>query len=158
MDVVVTVVKNAASSGLIHGSRVYRRDKTDGIEGAEFAAKSGVFPDTPAAGHVFYKVGRKAVAPEHFPGSTGAGTVTVRYLLEPLDANRIKLRIDAVFFEESLRARYFSDGSVEEAEYDVIQTQPSSPLGVRTRYQYLEVVRTVTFSSFSSVRIVVEEL
>lgn len=72
---------------------------------------------------MFYKVKKKAVAPEHFPSSTGEGTVTVRYIVQPIEAHKTKLRIDAVYFEESLRTRYFSDGSVEEAEYDEIQTQ-----------------------------------
>jgi hypothetical protein len=123
-DTVLTVVKNAASEGVIHGAKIYRKAKeADEIDGAEFAATSNVFTDTPASGQVFYKVKKKAVAPEHFPGSNGEGTVTVRYIVQPIEAHRIKLRIDAVYLEESLRARYFSDGSVEEAEYDEIQTQ-----------------------------------
>lgn len=123
-DMVLTVVKNEASEGVIHGSRIYRKAKeADEIDGAEFAETSSVFTDTPGQGQVFYKVKEKAIAPEHFPGSNGEGTVTVRYIVRPIDAHRIELRIDAVYFEESLRARYFSDGSVEEAEFDVIQTQ-----------------------------------
>jgi len=122
-DMVLTVVKNAAGAGVIRGTRIYRKDKDEEIEGAEFAATSNVFSDTPTSGQVFYKVKKNAIAPEHFPGSSGSGTVTVRYVVQPVEARRIKLRIDAVYVEESLRARYFSDGSVETAEYDDIQTQ-----------------------------------
>jgi len=123
-DMVLTVVQSEAGAGVIHGTRIYRKAKeVDGIDGAEFATTSNVFTDAPASGQVFYKVKKKAVAPEHFPGSNGEGTVTVRYIVQPIDAHQTKLRIDAVFFEESMRARYFSDGSVEEAEYDDIQTQ-----------------------------------
>jgi hypothetical protein len=123
VDTVLTVVKNVANSSSIRGTRIYRKDKDEEIDGAEFAANSSVFTDTPASGQVFYKIKKNAIAPEHFPGSSGAGTVTVRYVVQPIDARHIKLRIDAVYFEESLRARYFSDGSVETAEYDDIQTQ-----------------------------------
>ena len=122
-DMVLTVVKNVAEAPTIRGTKIYRKDKADEIDGAEFAATSNVFTDTPPAGQVFYKVKKKAVAPEHFPGSSGSGTVAVRYIVQPLDAQRIQLRIDAVFFEESLHARYFSDGSVESAEYEDIRTQ-----------------------------------
>jgi len=122
-DMVLTVVKNVAEAPTIRGTKIYRKDNANEIDGAEFAATSNVFADTPPSGQVFYKVKKKAVAPEHFPGSSGSGTVTVRYVVQPLDAQRIQLRIDAVFFEESLHARYFSDGSVESAEYEDIRTQ-----------------------------------
>jgi hypothetical protein len=123
-DMVLTVVKSEAGAGVIHGTRIYRKAKeADEIDGAEFATTSNAFADAPTSGQVFYKVKKKAVAPEHFPGSNGEGTVTVRYIVQPMEAHRIKLLIDAVYVEESLRARYFSDGSVEEAEYDDIQTQ-----------------------------------
>jgi hypothetical protein len=123
-DMVLTVVKSEAGAEVIHGTRIYRKAKeADEIDGAEFATTSNAFTDTPDQGQVFYKVRKKAVAPDHFPGSNGEGTVTVRYIVQPMEAHRIKLRIDAVYVEESLRARYFSDGSVEEAEYDDIQTQ-----------------------------------
>ena len=124
LDTVLTVVKSEASEGVIHGTRIYRKAKeADEIEGAEFAATSSAFSDSPGPGQVFYKVKKKAVAPEHFPGSNGEGTVTVRYLVQAVAPKGVKLRIDAVYVEESLRARYFSDGSVEEAECDLIQTQ-----------------------------------
>jgi hypothetical protein len=123
-DMVLTVVKSEAGAGVIHGTRIYRKAKeADEIEGAEFATASNAFTDAPTSGQVFYKVRKKAIAPDHFPGSNGDGTVTVRYIVQAMEAHRIKLRIDAVYVEESLRARYFSDGSVEEAEYDDIQTQ-----------------------------------
>jgi hypothetical protein len=124
LDTVLTVVKSEASEGVIHGTRIYRKAKeADEIDGADFATTSSAFSDAPGPGQIFYKVKKKAVSPEHFPGCNGEGTVTVRYIVQPIDAHRIELRIDAVYLEESLRARYFSDGSVEEAEYDVIQTQ-----------------------------------
>jgi len=125
-DVVLTFVRNAANASIIRGTRIYRKDKSNEIDGAEFAATSKVFTDTPASGQVFYKVKKNAIAPEHFPGSNGAGSVIVRYVVQPAAPERMRLLIDAVYFQESLRARYFSDGSVESAEYEEIRTQLSA--------------------------------
>jgi len=122
-DMILTVVKNVASSGVIHGTKIYRKDKEDQVEGADFATSSKAFNDSPGSGQVFYKVRKGAVAPEHFPGSTGEGTITVRYVVQAGEGQPIHLRIDAVYVEDSLRARYFSDGTVEAAEYNEIQTQ-----------------------------------
>ena len=121
-DMVLTVVKNVASASAIHGTRIYRKDKEDQITGAEFATSSNVFTDRPS-GQVFYKIKKNVVAPEHFPGSNGEGTVTVRYVVQAKEGQLVHLQIDAVYFEESLHARYFSDGSVEAAEYEDIRTQ-----------------------------------
>lgn len=139
-DMVLTVVKNVASASIIHGTKIYRKDKDEEIQGAEFASSSKAFNDSPSSGQVFYKVKKGAVAPEHFPGSTGEGTVTVRYIVQAAVGKPIHLRIDAVYVEDSLRARYFSDGSVEAAEYHEIQTQlnaftapaPARPATVQT--------------------------
>ena len=122
-DMVLTVVKNEANSSVIHGTKIYRKDKDEEIQGAEFATSSNAFNDSPRSGQVFYKVKKDAVAPEHFPGSTGEGTVTVRYIVQATEGKLIHLRIDAVYVDASLRARYFSDGTVEAAEYNEIQTQ-----------------------------------
>ena len=122
-DMVLTVVKNVASASAIHGTKIYRKDKENEIDGAEFATSSHAFSDSPGSGQVFYKIKRNAVAPEHFPGSNGAGTVAVRYIVQAAEGGPIHLRIDAVYFEESLHARYFSDGSVEAAEYEDIRRQ-----------------------------------
>ena len=116
-DMVLTVVKNVASASVIHGTKIYRKDKDEEIQGAEFASSSKAFNDSPGSGHVFYKVKKGAVAPEHFPGSTGEGTVTVRYIVQGAEGKPIHLRIDAVYVEDSLRVRYFSDGTVEATEY-----------------------------------------
>lgn len=122
-DVVRTFVKNAATSSIIHGTKIYRKDKEDVITEAEPATSSNVFNDTPASGQVFYKVRKNAIAPEHFPGSNSEGTVTVRYVIHPITPQLTRLFIDAVFFQESLRARYFSDGHVESAESQDIRIQ-----------------------------------
>jgi len=122
-EMVLTVVKNVASGNIIHGTKIYRKDRENEIQGAEFAASSKAFSDSPGSGRVFYKVKKGAVAPEHFPGSTGEGTVTVRYIVQAAEGKPIHLRIDAVYVDDSLRVRYFSDGTVEAAEYSEIQTQ-----------------------------------
>jgi hypothetical protein len=135
-DTVLTVVKNVAGASTIRGTKIYRKDKDEEIQGAEFADSSKAFNDSAGPGQVFYKVKKGAIAPEHFPGSTGEGTITVRYAVQAVDGKPIHLRIDAVYVDDSLRARYFSDGTVEAAEYNEIQTQLNAftaPTNDRTR-------------------------
>jgi hypothetical protein len=130
---VLAIVKSVASDKTIRGSKISTKDQAMEIDDAEFASSSKVFGPLPSSGQVFYKVKSDAIAPIHFPGSNGSGTVVVRYFVHPLAAERTRLLIDAVFFQDALRARYFSDGSVEAAEYGEILTQlkalgsPKSP-------------------------------
>lgn len=116
-----SAVQLVAEDGSIQGTKVYSRD-TD-AEGSESEKTSTAFPDKPGAGHVFYKVLHKALSPQHFPGSYDMGTVTVRYIVDEINSQRSRLRIDAVFVEDAERLRCFSDGSVETAEYAVIMDQ-----------------------------------
>jgi len=122
-DEVLAIVKNVANDRTIHGSRISTKDQGMQIDGAESATSSKVFGALPPPSQVFYKLRSDAIAPVHFPGSNGSGTVIVRYVVHPVAPQRTRLLIDAVFFEESLHTRYFSDGSVEAAEYGEILVQ-----------------------------------
>jgi hypothetical protein len=119
-DTVASIVKNVANDKTIRGTKLSTKDKEMEIDDAQFAASSKIFADVPAPSRAFYKLKTGTVAPIHFPGSNGAGTVAVRYLIQPITPGRTRLLIDAVFFQESLRARYFSDGNIESAEYGEI--------------------------------------
>jgi hypothetical protein len=119
-DTVTSVVRNVANDRTIRGSKISTKDKEMEIDEAEFAASSKIFPDVAPPSKAFYKIKTGAIAPIRFPGSNGSGTVAVRYVVESLTPERTRLLIDAVFFEDSLHARYFSDGSVEGAEYGEI--------------------------------------
>jgi hypothetical protein len=120
-EAVAPIVKSVASDKTIRGSKISTKDKEMEIGGAEFAANPKIFADDVSApGTIFYKIKGGAIAPIHFPGSNGSGTVAVRYVVQPLTPERTRLLIDAVFFQDSLHARYFSDGNVESAEYNAI--------------------------------------
>ena len=120
-DKLAGAVMLVAEDGSIQGTKVYSRD-TD-AEGSEMEKTSTAFPDNPGPGRVFYKVLHKALSPQHFPGSYDMGAITVRYIVDDLNPQRSRLRIDAVFVEDAERKRCFSDGSVETAEYAVIMDQ-----------------------------------
>jgi hypothetical protein len=120
---VISIVEKVANDKTIRGTKLSTKDHDMQIYGAEFATSSKVFGEAPASSSVFYKLKTNCVAPIHFPGSTGSGTVAVRYVVQPITPERTRLLIDAVFFEESLHARYYSDGNVEPLEYNEILVQ-----------------------------------
>lgn len=122
LDEVTSIVKRVANDSTIRGTKISTKDQGMEIINAQFASSSNALPGVSAPSQVFYKVSSNAVAPIHFPGSNGSGTVVVRYVVKPVAAQRTTLLIDAVFYEESLHARYFSDGNVESAEYGEILT------------------------------------
>lgn len=135
-DEVISIVKRVASDTTIRGTKISTKDHVMEIDDAKFASASNVFGAVAAPSQAFYKVSSNAIAPIHFPGSNGSGAVVVRYVVRPIAPQRTRLLIDAVFFEESLHARYFSDGNVEAAEYGEILTQLKalgSPKGGRER-------------------------
>jgi hypothetical protein len=70
---------------------------------------------------VFYKVLTRALAPRHFKDSSDVGAITVRYVVQPVNEARTRVRIDAVFVETGRRRADASDGSVEAAEFKAIQ-------------------------------------
>ena len=116
---ILQVVKSVAADPVVRGTYVYEREKT--LTGALPAESSAFFGPWRGAGHVFYKVLTGALAPRHFVESTDVGTITVRYVVEPVNASRTRLRIDAVFVEDGRRKAHASDGSVETSEFKEIQ-------------------------------------
>jgi DNA-binding Lrp family transcriptional regulator len=120
-ETVSRIVKGVAADGLIRGTSMYAKESE--IDDAEVAAKSTAFLDSPGNGQAIYKIKTKAISPAHFPGAGGMGTVTVRYIVETVSAQRAQLRIDAVYVQEAPRTRCPSDGTIETAEYAEIMTQ-----------------------------------
>lgn len=119
-------VSQVVESGTIEGTHIYKGDPD--VVDAVVATTSQAFVDNPGPGQVFYKVRTKALSPAHFPASNDMGTITVRYVVTPINEQRSRLRIDAVFVEDAERVRCFSDGSVEMAEYATILDQIRSSM------------------------------
>jgi len=103
----------------IHGTYIY--DKQQTLDGATEESSSKYFEPWSGPGQVFYKVRTKAIAPRHFLESADQGTIVVRFVLTTLTGDRSRLRIDAVYVEEAHRTYHISDGTVEGAEFKVIQ-------------------------------------
>jgi hypothetical protein len=133
-ETVARIVQAVAADSVIRGSSIYAKDTE--IDDADYAKTSKVFLDPPGNGQVFYKVKTRALSPTHFPGDEDMGTVTVRYIVETISAERARLRIDAIFVQEAPKTRYPSDGSIESAEYAEILKQLKAldpATGVRRR-------------------------
>ncbi len=111
LRVVGQVVKDETIRG------TFQYEKETALTGASSASSSHAFDTWTGPGQVFYKFRRETLAPAHFLGSGDRGTVTVRYIVQTLTAEKARLRIDAVFIEDGRHRRHPSDGSVETSEF-----------------------------------------
>jgi hypothetical protein len=118
-SVVLQIVQDVAEDSVVRGTYVYEKVQT--LSGAMPAKTSEYFGAWQGPGRAFYKVLTGALAPRHFKNSSDIGTIIVRYVVEPVNQARTRLRIDAVFVESGRRRADASDGSVEAAEFKAIQ-------------------------------------
>ena len=116
---VLPIVQGIAADSIIRGTYVYEREQT--LTGAMPAKTSEAFGQWQEPGHVLYKVLTGALAPRHFLDSNDIGTITVRYVVQPVAEARTRVRIDAVFVENGRRKAHVSDGTVESSEFKAIQ-------------------------------------
>jgi hypothetical protein len=116
---VLDALKYDLEDQTIHGTSIY--DKQPSLTGATQASGSKYFEPWSHGGQVFYKVRTAAIAPRHFLESADQGTVVVRFVLTTLTPDRSRLRIDAIYVEDAHRTYHISDGTVEGAEFKVIQ-------------------------------------
>jgi hypothetical protein len=100
---------------VIHGTQQYAKEKI--LYGAHSAQSSSAFDNTQETGKIFYKVAERVLAPTNFEESSALGTITVRYVVQPLSDNRTNIRVDAVYVENDRRTVHRSGGVVESAEY-----------------------------------------
>lgn len=111
-------VQEVTADQIIHGTYSYEKEKT--LYGAHPESSSRAFRTAPGPGKVFYKVAEKVLAPRNFKDSGDIGTITVRYVVQPVNANRTNLQIDAVFVDAG-RHVHVSKGSVESSEYAAVR-------------------------------------
>jgi len=112
------IVRQVVNDQTIRGT--YQFEKETILTDAASASSSNAFGSWTAPGQVFYKVRLETLAPAHFIGSGDVGTVTVRYIVQPLTPESTRLRIDAVFIEDGRHRRHPSDGSIETSEFSEI--------------------------------------
>jgi hypothetical protein len=118
-DDVLQILKEVVQDQTIHGTFIFDKEPT--LVGAVAVDSTPLFRPWKDEGKVFYKVRYNAIAPRHFRESADQGTIAVRYVISSVSPERTRLRIDAVFVENSHRVVHASDGTVEASEYKVIQ-------------------------------------
>lgn len=113
-------VQEVVADGIIQGSKEYNKDEY--ISGADAADETPLFPRWSGSGKAFYKVRLNAIDPRNFKDTTDAGTLAVRYVVQPGEGKGAILKIDAVFVDDVHHRAHPSNGSVEGAEYAAIQS------------------------------------
>ena len=106
---------------VIHGTLIF--DKEPILNGAETVNASPLFDPWQGPGDVYFKIRKNAIAPRHFMDSGDQGTIAVRFVLIPVDANRTRVKIDAIYQETAHRIFHPSDGTVEKSEMKEIKDQ-----------------------------------
>src|SRR6266849_7625857 len=111
LDDVLQALQEVLDDQIIHGTYIFEKEKT--LTGAKVVESTPLFEPWKAAGKVFYKIRTDAIAPRHFRESADQGTIAVRYVVTSVAPDRTRLRIDAIFVENSHRTMHQSDGTVE---------------------------------------------
>ena len=106
---------------IIHGTLIF--DKEPILNGAEAVSSTPLFDPWQGPGDVYFKIRKNAIAPRHFLDSGDQGTIAVRFVLVPVDANRTRVKIDAIYQETAHRVFHPSDGTVEKSEMKEIKDQ-----------------------------------
>ncbi|HXR33777.1 MAG TPA: hypothetical protein VN830_08720 [Verrucomicrobiae bacterium] len=106
---------------IIHGTLVFDKEPT--LTGAEVVDSTPFFEPWQGAGELFYKVRRNVIAPRHFLESADQGTIAVRYVVIPVNAERTRVKIDAVYVESARHKMHASDGTVEKSEMQEIKNR-----------------------------------
>ena len=117
---VIKAVQAVVDDQIIHGTSVYSRE--DNLTEAEAATSSAYYGAWQGPGHVFYKVRLGALSPKHFKNSNDMGTITIRYVVQAVSANRTHIQIDAVFVEDAMHKVHPSDTTVETSEFAEINS------------------------------------
>jgi len=126
-------VQEVTADQIIHGTYSYEKEKT--LYGAHPEEQSRAFRTKPGPGKVFYKVDEKVLAPRNFKDSGDIGTITVRYVVQPVNANRTNLQIDAVFVDAGHHL-HTSQGTVESSEYAAIREHLAAVQDAKRQAQF----------------------
>jgi hypothetical protein len=118
-DDVLQALQEVLHDQIIHGTYVY--DKQQTLTGATAVDSTPLFDPWHGDGKVFYKIRTAAIAPRHFQNSADRGTIAVRYVVTSVSPERTRVRVDAIFVEDSHHGDHPSDGSVESSESKLIQ-------------------------------------
>ena len=112
-------VQSVLHDQIIHGTLVY--DKQPILRGAEVVDASPLFEPWTGPGQVYFKILNNAIAPRHFLESADQGTIAVRYVVIPVNGERTRVQINAVYVESAHHVIHISDGNVEKMEMKEIK-------------------------------------
>ena len=104
---------------IIHGTLIFDKEPT--LTGAEAVESTPLFDPWKGPGEVYYKIRPNAIAPRHFLESGDQGTIAVRYVIIPVDQQRTRVKVDALYFETAHKVVHPSDGTVEKSEIKEIK-------------------------------------
>ena len=116
---VMQAVSEVLEDQIIHGTWIFDKDRT--LMGATVVTSTPLFAPWQGPGQAFYKIRKDAIAPRHFLESADQGTIAVRYVVIPEQEGRTRVRIDAVYMENTHHTVHVSDGTVESSEYTAIK-------------------------------------
>jgi hypothetical protein len=116
---VLQALKEVLEDQIIHGTQVFDKEPT--LTGAVAVDSTPLFAPWQGPGQAFYKIRKDAIAPRHFLESGDQGTIAIRYVVTSAGPDRTRIRIDAVYVENTRRRVHASDGTVESSEYKVIE-------------------------------------
>jgi hypothetical protein len=119
LDEVLQALQEVLHDQIIHGTYMFENQQT--LTGAAAVDFTPLFEPWREDGKVFYKIRTEVIAPRHFRDSADRGTIAVRYIVASVSPERIRLRIDAIFVEDSRHGAHPSDGTVESSESKIIQ-------------------------------------
>jgi hypothetical protein len=121
VDELRTAVLNVVRDHIVHGTLMFDKEPT--LTGAEAVESSPLFPAWTGPGEVFFKTRANAIAPRHFEDPADQGTIGVRYVIIPVNAERTRVHVDALYMETARRRAHASDGTVEKSELKEIKEQ-----------------------------------
>jgi hypothetical protein len=121
MDDVLQAVREVLGDETIHGTQIFDRQPV--LNGAKIVDSTPLFEAWNGPGKVFFKIRPEAIAPRHFLGSADQGTIAVRYIVNALGAERVRVHIDAVYVETTHKTVHISDGTVETSECKEIENR-----------------------------------
>lgn len=119
LDDVLQALQEVLHDQIIHGTYMFEKQQT--LTGAAAVDSTPLFEPWREDGKVFYKIRTEVIAPRHFRDSADRGTIAVRYIVTSVSPERTRLRIDAIFVEDSRHGSHPSDGTVESSESKIIQ-------------------------------------
>jgi hypothetical protein len=115
---VLKAVQQVIEDQVVHGTYSYEKEKT--LTGAHSADSSAMLDPAEPPAKTLYKVADNIIAPRHFKNTGDIGTITIRYVVRGVSAEKTNLQITALFYD-ARHVVHWSQGEVEAQEYAVIQ-------------------------------------